>query len=220
MKWLIVNMLLLGAAFPAAGADDRPLRDCAQGNDGEFKLVREKGGVTLYERWIEIEPGLKVRELKAQFVSDAGPETLLSLLKDVNRAHRWMQSMQDFKMVETGSSSSWTSYTKYSIPWPLEDQDIVIRYQTTSFGGGYFASYQSITHASYPAKEGVTRMKGVSGSWQFQPKTNGQTQVTYLIMTKNRSTMPRWMTDPIIQDNLLDTMNAFNAQANELHAQR
>ncbi|MBK6621986.1 MAG: hypothetical protein IPG32_14350 [Saprospirales bacterium] len=140
--------------------------------------------------------------MKAQFVSDAGPETLLSLLKDVNRAHRWMQSMQDFKMVETGSSSSWTSYTKYSIPWPLEDQDIVLRYQTTNFGGGYFASYQSITHASYPAKEGVTRMKGGERLLAISAENQRPDAGDPLIMTKNRSTMPRWMTDPIIQDNL------------------
>ena len=220
MKWLIVNMFLLGMIFPAEATDDRTPKVLPPVDDGTFKLVRVKGGVSLYERWVEIEPGLKVRELKAEFVSDAGPATLMSLLKDATRAHRWMQSMEEFKLVETPSAGNWTSYVRYSIPWPLEDQDIVLRYQSYSVNGCYTVSFQSTAHASYPVKEGVTRMKGVSGSWQFQPKSSGQTQVTYLIITKNRSTMPRWLTDPLVQDNLLDTMNGFNLQAKELHAQR
>jgi len=215
MKWLIVNLLLAGMILPAEARMD-PHRL----GDGGFKLVKVKGGVHLYERWVEIGPGLKVRELKAEFTTEAGVETLLGLLSDASRAYRWMQALEEFRLVEKQGPKVWTSYIRYKVPWPLEDQDVVLKYQVSAVNGLHSVSFQSVTNASCPVKEGVTRMQGVSGSWNFQPQNSGQTKVTYFIITRNRSNMPRWLTDPIIQDNLLDTMIAFNGQAKELHAQR
>ena len=220
MKWLLVNMLLLGMILPAEGVEHRPHGAVPPTGEDGFKLVRARNGINLYERWVEIQPGLKVRELKAEFTTDAGVESLVALLKDATRAHRWMQGMEEFKVVENQGATAWTSYIRYSIPWPLEDQDILLKYQSAGVKGLQTVSFQSTTHATYPEKSGVTRMKGVSGSWQFQPRSSGQTQVTYYIITKNKSSYPRWITDPIVQDNLLDTMDAFIEQAEELHAQR
>lgn len=220
MKWLIVNLLLFGMILPAEAHGDRTKNLLPAVGDGGFKLVKVKGGVNLYERWVEIQPGWKTRELKVEFTSEAGVETLLSLLSDASRAHSWMQSVEEFKLVERQGAKAWTTYTRYKVPWPLEDQDVVLKYQLLVVNGMHSVSFQSVAHASHPVKEGVTRMKGVSGSWQLQPQSSGQTKVTYYIITKNKSSMPRWLTDPIIQENLLDTMIAYNAQAKELHAQR
>lgn len=220
MKTILLKFALIGAmgvVEPAGAATDCYVSSTP--DDGVFKLVKTSGRVSLYERWVEIEPGNSVREVKAEFTVDAGMDAALALLKDKSRVHRWMQGMQEFQVVEN-LSDGWVSYIRYSIPWPLADQDIVMRFKLFKSTGLYTASFQSSTHASYPVKDGVTRMKGVTGSWQFQAKSSNQTQVTYLIMTRNKSNFPKWMTDPIIQDNLLDTMNAFADQARELHVQR
>lgn len=220
MRSILLKFALIGAVGfvePAGAAND--YCDYSIHSNGDFKLIKTKGRVSLYERWVEIEPGNTVRELKAEFTVDAGMDAALALLKDKSRVHRWMQGMEEFQVAET-LSDGWVSYVRYSIPWPLADQDIVMRFKLLKSAGLYTASFQSSTHASYPAKDGVTRMKGVTGSWQFQAKGSSQTQVTYLIMTRNKSSFPKWMTDPIIQDNMLDTMNAFAEQARELHVQR
>ncbi|MFZ2897943.1 MAG: START domain-containing protein [Saprospiraceae bacterium] len=221
MKTFFLKFALIGALgfVEPAGAATDCCPSSPPSSDGVFKLVKTKGRVSLYERWVEVEPGNKVRELKAEFTVDAGMDAALALLKDKSRVHRWMQGMQEFQVVEN-LSDGWVSYVRYSIPWPLADQDIVMRFKLFKSTGLYTASFQSSTHASYPVKDGVTRMKGVTGSWQFQAKGSNQTQVTYLIMTRNKSNFPKWMTDPIIQDNMLDTMNAFAGQARELHVQR
>lgn len=220
MRLILLKFALIGAVGfvePAGATTDCRVSSLPSG--GDFKLVKTSGRVSLYERWVEIEPGNKVRELKAEFTVDAGIDAALALLKDKSRVHRWMEGMEEFQVVET-LSDGWVSYIRYSIPWPLADQDVVMRFKLVKNTGLYTASFQSSTHASRPVKEGVTRMQGVSGSWQFQAKSGNQTQVTYLIMTRNKSNFPKWMTDPIVQGNLLDTMNAFAEQARELHAQR
>lgn len=186
----------------------------------EFELVKTSGGLALYQRWVEVEPGLKIRELKAEFTLNAGTQSCIALLKDSGRAPRWMQSLDEFQLLECQGDSYWTSYVRYSIPWPLEDQDVVLRYHLTPQNDAVLISFQSCTHSAYPPKGGVTRMKGVTGSWHFKTKSNGQTFVTYKILTRNKSSVPRWVTDPVVQGNLIDTMNAFCVQVKELHAQR
>ncbi|MBK8491372.1 MAG: hypothetical protein IPL49_10905 [Saprospirales bacterium] len=222
MRSFVLKMLLIGAVGTASPAQAAKMpiakSPVITPGEGEFKLVREKGSVSLYERWFEVEPGLKVRELKAVFTVEAGTVSAINLLKDASRAPKWMQSLDEFELVEN-KGASWISYVRYSIPWPLEDQDVVLRYRQTNVDASTLVSFFSDSHPSYLPEKGVTRMQGVSGSWLFEPVGN-KTVVTYKITTRNKSSIPRWITDPIVQDNMLDTMNSFCVQARELHAQR
>ncbi|MCB9283541.1 MAG: hypothetical protein H6563_05650 [Lewinellaceae bacterium] len=219
MKSLVLKMLLIGAVGFAGPADATTPKLKDPAGDGDFKLVKVRGSVSLYERWFEVEPGLNVRELKAEFTVDASSMSAFNLLKDESRAPKWMQSLDVFDVVEN-QGSNWVSYVRYNIPWPLDDQDVVLRYRQSNVDGAILVSFNSDAHASCPVKDGVSRMKGVSGSWLFQPTGNNQTKVTYKITTRNKSHFPRWVTDPLVQDNLMDTMNAFCVQAKELHVQR
>jgi len=223
MRPLVFKMLLMGAAMMtgptiiAKGAT--PILPPSTLDLNDFEYVREKGSVKLYERWYEVEGGEKVRELKAEFSVDVDSESMLKLLKNTSRASNWMQRLDEFELVDN-RGGSWVNYVHYNIPWPLDDQDVVLRYRKSNVDGALLVTFVSDSHDSYPSKRGITRMQGVSGSWLFQPTDGDETRVTYKITTRNKSSFPRWIIDPLVQDNLLDTMNAFCAQAKELHAQR
>ena len=219
MKSIILKMLL-ASAMSMAGPAGGSAQPGPSGAEEPFKLVKVRGGVSLYERWVTVQSGQKVRELKAEFTVEAGLSAVVNLLKDPLRASSWMQSLDQFDVLETHGAGRWTSYVRYRIPWPLNDQDVVLRYERSDVGKQTTIAFRSVSRASHPEQEGVSRMEGVSGAWVLTPKHAAQTQVVYTILTQNRSRFPRWMTDPIVQDNLLDTMNAFCVQARELHAQR
>ena len=219
MRSLVLKMLLIGAvgiAGPAQAAK-MPTPKPPVG-DEEFKFIKERDGISLYERWFEVKPGLKVRELKAQFTVDAGTVANINVIKDESRAPNWMQSLDVFELLEN-QGTTWKTYVRYNIPWPMDDQDLVLSYLQTNVEEGVLVAFQSDSDASHPVQNGVTRVEGVRGSWLFEP-TGSKTRVTYKISTRNKSSLPRWITDPIVQDNLFDTMNSFCAQARELHAQR
>ena len=212
-------MLLIGAVGIAGPTHANTPKLKGPAGDGDFKLIRTKGSVSLYERWYEAEPGVKVRELKAEFTVYASSASAINLLKDASRASKWMRSLDVFDLVES-QGINWVSYVRYNIPWPLDDQDVVLRYRQSNVDGGLLVTFSSDAHDSCPPKKGVTRMQGVSGSWFFQPTSGNQTKVTYKITTRNKSNFPRWVTDPLVQDNLMDTMSGFSVQAKELHTQR
>jgi len=183
--------------------------------DGVYCLIQVKGAVSLYERWVEVEPGRKVRELKAEFEVDATPEEALELFKDPKRQNKWRSSLDDYQIKELKGADSWVAYARYRIPWPMDNQDMVLCYQAHHQAkGAIYVAFQSCEHASFPEMKGVTRADGISGTYHFQPKPNGKTFATYTAFSLRKSHLPRRITDPILQDNLVNTLNAFCKEAN------
>jgi hypothetical protein len=178
--------------------------------DGVYRLIQVKGAVSLYERWVEITPGNKVREMKAEFEADATPEEALDLFKDPKRQNKWRSSLDDYQIIDLNGADSWVAYSRYRIPWPMDNQDMVLCYQAhRQAKGAIYIAFQSCEHASFPPMKSVARVGGISGTYHFQPKSNGKIQATYTAISTHKSSMPRSVTDPILQNNLLNTLNAF-----------
>lgn len=177
--------------------------------EASFKLLKTKGGVSLYERWVNVTADRRAREMKAEFTVQADVTAILALLQDESKATKWLKGADAFKLLST-ESLSWTSYVRYNIP--IKDQDCVLQYTCQTEKDTVLIRFKSATHEQAPPKTGVKRMQGVRGSWQLIPQSDQQTKIAYTIITTQKPTLPRWLTDPIVQNNLLDTMNAFAAQ--------
>ena len=210
--WFIVS--LAGMAWPAGGpshtpADTSTLLPVAEDN---FKLVKVDGAVSLYERWLEVEPGREAREMKAEFTAPGAPDEAVALLRNEVKAMEWMRRVGACRIMADGSAQSWLSYVRYDIPWPVSDQDCLLRYELKKTGNQIHIPFRSAIDDKIPPKSKVKRMKGITGSWLLEPQAGNKTYVTYTIMTTEKPTLPRWITDPLVQGNLLDTMNAFRSQ--------
>lgn len=185
-------------------------------NPDTFKLVKTKGDVSLYERWLEVEENRKVREMKTEFTASGDFNAAFELLRNEKKVLQWMKSVGEVKEVESKGIHSWTYYVRYDMPWPASDQDCLIRYKPGQKGKeeGIRVIFESRDDL-IPEKQGVRRMNGISGSWNFFPQPGGRTKVVYTVMTTAKPNLPRWVLDPFVQNNLLDTMIAFSDQLKE-----
>lgn len=179
---------------------------------GDFELVKAERNISLYERWVK-HNGNNVRELKADFiVKAASAADVVALLKNPAQGARWNANAKKYKIAYTGNDAVWLAYIRYKIPWPMDDQDCSLQYsfnRSDLDGRVCVISFRGVDTHKFPVEKNVTRITGTSGKWVVEKINNGDIKITYQIVTDKSATVPRWISDPIIHDNLFKTIEAF-----------
>ena len=177
-----------------------------------FVLVKKNKSVSLYERWVNQNGSGKVREIKAIFTVNTDVDRAIEFLRDQRRGADWNSNVKTYRIIPTEQENTWYTYIRYRLPWPLEDRDCcfsnTIRYCTDNTQSTEIA-FQSTSHAKFPERKKVERINGTTGKWVFTPTRNGKLQVTYLVSTSQTTNIPKWIADPIVRDNLVETLTSL-----------
>ncbi|MEQ8706727.1 MAG: hypothetical protein RIC19_22530 [Phaeodactylibacter sp.] len=182
-----------------------------------FELVDEESGIQLYERWHKTAEGNAYRELKTVLKVKAGASALLRTLREEQQAGKWMRRVDEVRSFPGQHERHWYAYVHYGLPWPARDHDCTIAYrQVAGTVGLTTIRFESVVLKNYPVKDGIERITGLSGRWEFQELGNGQTEVHYFIQTTKASSIPRFITDPIVRSNMMRTMEGFREVAEQL----
>jgi len=211
----IFSIILFWGVMSAHGSD--PLTNApASGTtpvETGFQLVKQEDDISIYIRWLLVDEKRSARQMKVTFAVEAPEEKALSVLLDDSSFTSWMRGTRDYHRVHTVDSGNWYSYIQFSIPWPLNDQDCIIHYQMQT-------ATEKITEIVLTGEpdylstvEGVTRISHMEGMWKLVSAGADRTLVEYVIFSRQPSSFPRWITDPIIQNNMIRTMSAFREQA-------
>ena len=173
-----------------------------------YILAKKAKGIELYEKWIDISSELKAREVKVVYTVQATMESAAALLDNEAKAIHWNKGSRLYRIIPM-DDNSWGSYIQYDLPWPLDNQDCVLQYNAYYLAyNNIVIDFRSVDHEIFPTLKNVSRLDKVKGRWTFKETPNG-TRVEYLITTTPSTTLPRWVTDPIVRNNLIDTMDEF-----------
>lgn len=173
-----------------------------------FTLVKSSGNIEIYERWYPITPDLNAREVKATFTVKALPHQAAALIQDESTGKKWNKNTDSYRVL-SGNENSWICYIQYDLPWPVSNQDCVLQYNTNYHGESVTISFKAVEHPDFPKKHRVQRIPDISGKWVFTKTVEGFL-VEYYITTRPSSTLPTWLTDPIIRNNLAETLRSFS----------
>lgn len=196
----VILLLLLVAAYgqPASAS--------------EYKFIKKLGATSLYERWIKHTGAGEVRELKAVFIVNATSEEVIGLLKNQTAGTQWNNRASSYKVAATAQPHQWVNYIRYDMPVMMDDQDCCLLFTRKDMGKGIQEiTFQSTTCAQFPVQEKVKRVAGVKGKWLLEPVDQQHLKVTYIISSDRNTSIPRMISDPIIRDNLFQTMSSFKA---------
>ena len=181
--------------------------------DDDFKLVKKEQSIALYERWVE-HNGETVRELKAVFrAAPATLESFTNLLRDSEKGVAWNANAKMYKVLPGATPHSWQVYLQYEMPWPFKDLDGLLSYRLRKDPGNSGLTeivFQSAESSNYPVPTGFNRITGTEGKWIIREQEAGL-EITYLIKTDRSNHVPRWITDPIVHENLFKTMHQFKS---------
>ena len=173
----------------------------------DFKLVKTVNGISLYERWVP-HNGNTERELKAVFeITGAGLPDIITLLRDADKGNLWNTRASQYKIAGTTDQNTWLNYIRYKLPWPMDDQDCSLKYQAFPVANAIF--FESVSHPAYPRIKNVSRLEGTSGKWMIENGTVNRTKIVYQIITNKSTDVPRWISDPIVYDNIITMLSKF-----------
>lgn len=172
-----------------------------------FVLVKENNGISLYERWYAFTPDKQAREIKATFHVKADSYAAVALIKDAARGRQWNKNTKAYEIVRE-NDSLWFGYIQYDLPWPVSNQDCVLQYNQNDSDKAVLVAFQDADHPSFPPRKKIQRIPEISGKWIFRESDNG-ISVEYYISTTPSNSLPTWLTDPIIRNNLIETLTIF-----------
>lgn len=200
------NWIFIFAVFALLGASAETV---AETDTASFVLVKENNGVSLYERWYTVRPGLHAREIKATLTVNAGSEAALALIKDESKGRDWNRSTEQYRVLP-GADDAWFSYIQYDLPWPVSNQDCVLKYNRYYSGNGMQIFFHNAHHPAFPIQKRIQRIPEISGKWIFRETSQG-IAIEYYITTTPSDTLPTWITDPIIRNSLIQNLLKFKA---------
>ncbi|HZB13759.1 MAG TPA: hypothetical protein VE467_12055 [Chryseolinea sp.] len=183
-----------------------------QDKDG-FVVVKKAGTTTIYERWITFpnsDPPIQAREVKGEFYFRNTMFAGLNLIQNEQKVQDWQNHVSEFKIFLQPDTMNWMEYSYHDIPWPVSDQDHLLRYTIHEFipEKSLFITFESRENATLaPVRKGVTRMH-LSGSWKWEQLSPCETKATYRILSKPIG-IPKWLTDPIIRSNIMTTIEEY-----------
>lgn len=181
----------------------------------DFKLVRESKGIRLYSREKVLTNGNSTRELKAEFYVSASGHKLLEPLRNESYLQLWMNGTKRIYMLNESPKCTWYTYVEYQLPWPFLNQDCIIKYSLLSQSTGYTLYFESIPDY-LPTKIGVERIVHMEGQWEITIENDEICRVTYRIYTEDRAKYPRWLADPIVQNNLINSLFSMKTLTEKL----
>ena len=211
MKTQIKNLAKAGAALLLAAMLNLPATK-AENPGPEFEFLKERDGIDLFYRWMEMPEGKSVRQMKAVLEINACAKDVLNLLKDESRALDWIPSAEQFRHLTATSGDEWASYIQFAIPWPFADQDCILAYAAHwETDGSLVIDFECKPEFADPV-DGITRMKDIVGSFVIRPGENGRCVMECYFLSKKASKIPRWITEPIITGNILNLVGAIREE--------
>ena len=216
-KILIAVMVLLGCtSFKPGNEGMETSKTSEKGNPGEFTLVKDVSDIRISTRWIPVTEDRSARQIKAEYIVNGPVSKVLSILCDDASFVKWMKGTKDYYRVRTVNPGQWYSYIQFGLPWPLRNQDCIIKYEITeNTGEGITTVCLTGMPAFLKLFDGVDRIPHMEGSWSFTDLGNNKVGVEYMIFSNQKAKFPRWITDPIIQNNMVETMDAFRSMVHE-----
>ncbi len=176
----------------------------------KFTLVRSDDNISLYTRWIQVNETTLTRQVKAEFVIDCPAEKVVSILRDEKTYLQWMKATKAFYRIKTIDENRWYSYVQFSIPWPLDNQDCILNYEVREYPE---LSRTEILLQGEPdfvePIKGIERISHMEGRWIITQAEGRKTHVEYYMFSKQKPKFPAWLTDPLVQKNLIKTMDAL-----------
>ena len=177
----------------------------------DFKIVKKQGDIVLYERWITGSKEESVRELKAEFFVKSTIKNVIGLLKNQSEGTNWNTNASVYKIANALNEDQWINYIKYGMPAIMDDQECCLLYRlpASQQQNVCVIKFESTLSPLFPVNSDVTRITGVKGQWRLEQLSNENMKVTYIISSDKSSNIPRFISDPIVHNNLFKTIMNF-----------
>ncbi len=168
-----------------------------------WKTIKKDDGITIKSRWLAFEDTLKTREISLNFIVKSDLDKILLNLKQPDKIISWNHTVKQAKLLEQ-YQNIWITHTLYDIPYPLSQQDLVVKNILIRADHHAVILMSALPDYIRPLMH-VKRQRFYYGKWELNSIRGGQTEVKLSILSFSKSSIPRFIRDPIIQNSLFNS---------------
>ena len=164
-----------------------------------WNTVETNAGITIYERWVQVDAGLTVKERKGEMTLRGSMNSVINILCDPSKAKLYMENVSDAFLLTRISEKEWSSYTCFSLPWPLQNRDLVSSSMLKYCGPSSAIIEMTSRENDLPFKKNIKRLKNYKASWKITELGNGLVSVSFSAITYSPPEFPRFIQDPLLR---------------------
>ncbi len=168
----------------------------------EWTLKRKGSEMWVYTR---DRAGSDIKEVRLIMHVDADIHTINSVLNDATRQTEWVYRCEDAKDLGGHIDTGWYYYSRISMPWPMDDRDLVAKVVGEQVDGIYTS--KSIAAPDYrPEVEGCVRLTDFDVSTTYEVLPSGETKMTYDLHSEPGGAVPSWLVNMFVDKGPVETM--------------
>ena len=168
----------------------------------DWKLKTTEDNLKLYTRNND-QSGVKEVRIKTEVAITL--EKLMAVLGNVSNYESWVYKCSEAKMVKVVTEDDYYYYSRYDLPFPLSDRDIVVRSRQWE-KDGIFYSHSTLSRNMVNKKKSIVRIQEFDAHWKITKKENGILAIDYVVQTHPGGSLPNWAINLGIAKGPIETM--------------
>lgn len=175
-----------------------------------WELITESFGIKVYERWVELEKDVKVRERSGKMTLHCSVEEVIELISDISKTQLWMNNVEKVEVIKSVSVKEWYQRTVLDAPWPFNKQDMVSRYMVDHNKEKNEARVSILRETNlYPKQDGVDRLDSFNAEWEIVAVNENKVKVTFTTKSTRPPEYPCWVQDPVVRNMFFSNLKNF-----------
>lgn len=179
---------------------------------GNWVLCYESDKIYIYERWIKKNTYDSIRERKGVMIVNCDVAKAIKLITDYDNQKNWMKNVEEHKLIKIKSDTNWITYTLFSLPWPLDNRDVVSEYHLKVLSPNSWVQVKINSLKNLIKEtEGIARINNYNATWFVKKVNDSNVAISFCASSDPQNSIPSYVLDPVMrkmfQKNLLNLKN-------------
>jgi hypothetical protein len=160
--------------------------------DNNWKLIKNDEGIKIYSR--PALNGSPLKELKVITELKASLSAIVTVLSAKQLYPQWVYGCSSSEMLDKISDFEMYHRQVTDMPWPVQKRDLIIQTIISQEKDTKVVNVACKGVPDYrPVDEDCIRIISFKASWKLTPKTNGFTELEYLMSVDPAGSLPIWI---------------------------
>ncbi|MCC4772414.1 START domain-containing protein [Vibrio cyclitrophicus] len=177
----ILTFIMVATSFSVLASD---------GN--EWKLVRDKKGIEVYNRKIE---GNDFKEFRAEADIKANLTSIIALFTDTSVGTQWVENIDEMEEIEHFSEVHTVTKTYTKAPWPVSDREAIVENYIEQDPNTLTVMITQHGRPNYQPNDNkrIVRVAHLESRWILTPLDNNTTHISYQVLSDPGGSIPSWL---------------------------
>ncbi|WP_289054414.1 START domain-containing protein [Carboxylicivirga marina] len=185
--------------------------------ENEWTCVKSNKGIQLYERWVQINDTLFVRERKGELITNCSLKKTEDYLRDHSTVCDWMKGIKSVQSISTDSGQ--LVHMVIQLPWPFSNRDLLARYHFYKIDGKTsVVQVKSDKTVTMPDNRFI-RIKHYVATWRLEQINEQQTKIVFETFSNEAPIFPQWIQEPVLKKIFMSNLKRLKSRLSDSQTQ-